>query len=652
MNKLQIRPSFVKKIFSLGLIILIFLSLYNIIDTNSNNSYTDRTCGPFLNVIKADEVNKKDIYVFPEIQNILCLNRISNIEQNSIESITQVNSNSKIINYILFIIFFTLSSFSSKLSKKEYLLISIFYFLLISFNFYYSINFFSLNIFLFFLFLNQLFEKRVFETSKKNISFKKSFHYFCFLLYFFLILLTQFSTHNYETLDWDINSYLVTSLDISNGYLPYEFHYENKPPFLFYIYFLFSIFSNSNLMMIKIFNDLFLLITVFMLHLLISNKTKDKLLIILGPLIFIFLMSKDWFHPGYSEIHALVFLSSSLIFLDNSDRKYKIILSGLLFSLTTLTNLGTLIFIFPILTSLLMRTKKIINLLIFIFGFIIPQSIFLFIYSTRGLLKNYILAMYYIPRNYPRRNTQIFNEFGIFVQDFSNYSFFIYLVLLILFSNFVYLLIKEKRYTVYISDQNFLLFLFSLLYYFLASMAYQHHLIFALFFISYLVIFLKGRKGIVLIIFFTFLSFINISEIYEKSYQNIKNRNEIVDNYPLNRASRFYFDQIKFDDKVLALDNYLILYYLDKENISYISHPSLYKEEFVINPLSDAGLVSKNEIKNMLEQKPTYVICSNFTQECNDLIGYIEVDTSEMNNGDALHYYQKEKGLKIFLIEN
>ena len=423
MNKLQIRPSIVKKIFSLGLLILIFFSLYNIIDTNSKNTYTDRTCGPFLNVIKADEVKKKDIYIFPEIQNILCLNRISNIEQNSIESITQVNSNSKFINYILFIIFFTLSSFSSKLSKKEHLLISILYFLLICFNFYYSINFFSLNIFLFFLFLNQLFEKRVFETSKKNISFKKSFHYFCFILYFFLILLTQFSTHNYETLDWDINSYLVTSLDISNGYLPYEYHYENKPPFLFYIYFLFSIFSNGNLMMIKIFNDLFLLITVFMLHLLISNKTKNKLLIILGPLIFIFLMSKDWFHPGYSEIHSLLFLSSSLIFLNNLDRKYKIILSGFLFSLTTLTNLGTLIFIFPILTSLLMRTKKIINLLLYIFGFIIPQSIFLFIYSSRGLLKNYILAMYDIPRNYPRRNTQILNEFGVFVQDFSTYSF-------------------------------------------------------------------------------------------------------------------------------------------------------------------------------------------------------------------------------------
>lgn len=363
-------------------------------------------------------------------------------------------------------------------------------------------------------------------------------------------------------------------------------------------------------------------------------------------------MSKDWFHPGYSEIHALVFLSSSLIFLDNLNKKYKVILSGLLFSLTTLTNLGTLIFIIPILISLLIRTKKLANLLLYVIGFIIPQSIFLFIYSTRGLLKNYILAMYDIPRNYPRRNTQIFNEFGIFVQDFSTYSFFIYLVLLILFSNFAYLLIKEKRYAIYISDQNFLLFLFSLLFYFLASMAYHHHLIFALFFISYLVIFLEGRKGIVLITLFTFLSFINISEIYEKSYHNINNRNEIVDNYPLNRASKFYFDQLKFDDKVLVLDNYLILYYLDKENISYISHPSLYKEEFVINPLSDAGLVSKNEIKNMLEQKPTYVVCSNFTHECNDLIGYIEVDTSEMNNGEALHYYQKEKSLKIFLREN
>jgi len=72
-------------------------------------------------------------------------------------------------------------------------------------------------------------------------------------------------------------------------------------------------------------------------------------------------------------------------------------------------------------------------------------------------------------------------------------------------------------------------------------------------------------------------------------------------------------------------------------------------KEIIAQKLEDN---SKNEIKNMLEQKPTYVVCSNFTHECNDLIGYIEVDTSEMNNGEALHYYQKEKSLKIFLREN
>ena len=60
------------------------------------------------------------------------------------------------------------------------------------------------------------------------------------LLYFLVtiqVILIHFSTHHYETLDWDINAFLVTSLEFGRGNLPFEFQYENKQPLLFLIFF-------------------------------------------------------------------------------------------------------------------------------------------------------------------------------------------------------------------------------------------------------------------------------------------------------------------------------------------------------------------------------------------------------------------------------
>ena len=79
---------------------------------------------------------------------------------------------------------------------------------------------------------------------------------FFYLCIFIQVILIQFSTHHYETLDWDINAFLVTSLEFGRGDLPYEFQYENKPPLLFLIFFIFSAISQKSLLLIKIINDL------------------------------------------------------------------------------------------------------------------------------------------------------------------------------------------------------------------------------------------------------------------------------------------------------------------------------------------------------------------------------------------------------------
>ena len=137
--------------------------------------------------------------------------------------------------------------------------------------------------------------------------------YIWYFIFFSLIVITQFSTHNYETMNWDINSFISGGQDILlNKTLPYENSYENKGPILFLIYALIVFLSNSNLLILKILNDLSLLLLSFLIYKFSKNNTQNNLIPILNTFIFILLMSKDWFHPGFSEIYTCIFLILSL----------------------------------------------------------------------------------------------------------------------------------------------------------------------------------------------------------------------------------------------------------------------------------------------------------------------------------------------------
>ena len=156
--------------------------------------------------------------------------------------------------------------------------------------------------------------------------------------------------------------------------------------------------------------------------------------------------------------------------------------------------------------------------------------------------------------------------------------------------------------------------------------------------------YIKDKKIIYIIGILSFVAFFNLSETVEKSYQNIQNRNMLVQDYPIQKASELYFNDETEDYDIFALDNYLILFYLDVSNKSYISHPSLYKEQFVLEPLASINLVSTNEIQNTIKSKPQFIVCSNLNEECLRLENYIEVNTEELKS-EILHYYQRDKKL-------
>lgn len=157
MTKIFIRNS----IIFICVLILIF-SFLNLFLMNSltkdikNNSIVSEKCNYFifstnLNAVlneKNVELNKSDIYVFPKIQNIICLGKVGYIEKNNSSYIGIIYTNTKFINFfIVFTNFFFLSLilFTKKLGDRTYYLFFVFFNGGILLNFYQSLNIISLN---------------------------------------------------------------------------------------------------------------------------------------------------------------------------------------------------------------------------------------------------------------------------------------------------------------------------------------------------------------------------------------------------------------------------------------------------------------------------------------------------------------------------
>ena len=86
---------------------------------------------------------------------------------------------------------------------------------------------------------------------------------------------------------------------------------------------------------------------------------------------------------------------------------------------------------------------------------------------------------------------------------------------------------------------------------------------------------------------------------------------EIQENYPVYKLSQEIERQFENDYDILALEYVLVLFYLDKPNYSYIVHPTNHFEEYIEQPLIQFDKIKKNNIEQLLFQKPDVIICNS-----------------------------------------
>ena len=131
-------------------------------------------------------------------------------------------------------------------------------------------------------------------------------------------LITQNYLLNYETLSWDIPTYLVATYDIAEGNLPYTTQWETKGPLLVYIYYFLSILSGKTYIIFRILNDLILfLISVIVFKLVMVVSKNEKITAFSSSFLFLTIFGMRWYISEFSELYCLVFLSlSSLVLLE------------------------------------------------------------------------------------------------------------------------------------------------------------------------------------------------------------------------------------------------------------------------------------------------------------------------------------------------
>jgi len=482
-----------------------------------------------------------------------------------------------------------------------------------------------------------------------------------YLLIMFFLVLTQSYYLNFETIDWDTNSYLVSSQDILRGNLPYETQWESKQVMFYYLYALFIKISAGNLIIFKLINDLLLYLIVIILFSIINKLSGSLNKSFFSSIFYLTIMSQPWSSAEYSEIYSLLFISFGfLILISKTINKKRAFLIGLLISTASLVNVGSTIFLIPFAYYLIKNND--IKLAYYLFGGLsVPHLFFFLIYLLNNQLDIYWNTLFVIPNAYRGEEMNFIKEFINFLRSLYEFNKYIYLCMIFLFVSLLVTFIKSKGYKnkLNLINSTYIQFVIvSILFYYLASHGYYHHLIFFIYFVPLLVI--STKEKISLNIFYLII-FISASSLGLKQFQtssnNLINLNNIYNEYPLKKLSKEIDQQFDSDYDILAFDSLLVLFYLDKPNFSYVVHPSNHNEEFITRNLINIQKIYENEPERLVDLEPDVIMCSN-----NEIIqceiydykkNYRELDSLKYRQDPKLQFYDKQTyQFRVFIKDN
>ena len=341
------------------------------------------------------------------------------------------------------------------------------------------------------------------------------------------------------------------------------------------------------------------------------------------------------------------------------------------FSLSTLINIGSGIFIIGFLFTLYLNFKKnyIEAFFKFFLGFGIPHLLVIITYSLNGLFEVYLTTILKIPTSYTTTDSYFFYGLRVFIESIFKTNIFLCLLFLIPLFNLLNIFFKLALNSFKDSiNLSVTLFVFcSILFFYSANKGYYHHLIYLIFFVSIsLALVLSSNLKVLLLYSFLIVLFTHFPNYATNSYSNLSENNQIYEEYPLRNLSEQLSEEVNNKDiSILALDNLLILFYLEQNNDIYIVHPTNHNEYFMIDNLIKENIINDNYIEQSFENNiDDLIICStdkednifyeiksqNFLCTQNNLVEYKKLNISQDIFEASEYYYNSNKVSKIFKI--
>ena len=445
-----------------------------------------------------------------------------------------------------------------------------------------------------------------------------NYRYFYLSILFFTLIIYQNYYLNFEIISIDVPSYLVASRTESFFELPFLTQWESKGPIFIYLYRILLILSNENYLIFRLLNDVLLFIITFLIYLISFEKSKNNFRAFCSCLIFILITSHVWYVTELSEIYCLVFILFQYLILSKySITKFSIFSSGILISISSLINQSTAIFLIGVCFFIyyFQKLKNISTYLYLFFGFITPHILFFLLYLLNDLSIIYITNYITIPFGYVGTGKFEIYELTVWLRRYFQYNQFLYFSIIgLTFISFLEFF-RRKTFGIFNNLVNIIYLFSGFLIYVIAGHNYEHHLFYAIAFFSIYVSQLNFDKSIFLICMILFISSLQIlNTTFEKSFNNLVNYEQTYENYPLNQLSKEIKTYFTDDDfNVLAVDHVLLLYYLEKPNISYIIHPFNNFEEYIVKALLDTQILKTNDFSHLsyyIETEPDIVICA------------------------------------------
>jgi hypothetical protein len=134
---------------------------------------------------------------------------------------------------------------------------------------------------------------------------------------------------------------------------------------------------------------------------------------------------------------------------------------------------------------------------------------------------------------------------------------------------------------------------------------------------------------------------------YDASSNNLKNYDELESSYPMKNVTDALLEKDVANENIFSTKNILILYYLDKPNISYIVHPGLYDYSEITSVLIDNLKIKRNELEESLSLYPDIFEGMNMSYKSSSLYSKLEITDIDLK---LIHYWDKDESIDIYFL--